>query len=177
VLIALTLFAIGAAGVMSMQRGAVLGNVDARRLDEANAIARTWTERLRRDAALWTLPNAANPEKNNRAKSLLIATVAYPAEGAWTRPIARFATEGMSPGFDVTGADVDPASAYFCTQVRLTWLVVEQMIRAEVRVFWPRGLNAGADASYCGSDIDVSASTDKYHFVYAVTSLRSNPAP
>jgi len=177
VLVALTLFAIGAAGVISMQRGAVLGNVDARRLDAANAIARTWTERLRRDAALWTLPNASNPEKNNRAKALLIANVALPADGAWTRPVARYASEGMSPGFDILGGDVDPASAYFCAQVKLTWLVVEQMIRAEVRVFWPRGLDVGADTNYCGRDLDVTNLTDRYHFVYAVTSLRRNPAP
>src|ERR1700722_13718834 len=65
VLLAITVMAIGAAGVMSMQSGAVAGDMESRRLDVANSIARTWVERLRRDSTVWTTPSASVPLVNN----------------------------------------------------------------------------------------------------------------
>ena len=53
---AMTVMAIGGAAVITMQKTSVTANLDARRADVANAIARTWVERLQRDAMAWTLP-------------------------------------------------------------------------------------------------------------------------
>ena len=47
---AMTLAAIGSAAVIAMMKTSVQGDLDARKTDVANTIARTWTERLRRDA-------------------------------------------------------------------------------------------------------------------------------
>jgi prepilin-type N-terminal cleavage/methylation domain-containing protein len=186
VLLSLTILAIGASGVISMQRGAIQGNVDARRLDMASAITRQWTERLRRDAMAWTLPNASNPLTNNIANAKLLQA-SHINDGKWHRPDQLLGSTGESPAFDLLGRDV-PASqiaadGLFCTNVRLTWLVTNELLRAEVRVFWPRNLSAKADADYCADDPPITndppaaADIEKYHFVYTVTSIRRNPIP
>ena len=64
VMSAMTLIAIGAAGVIGMQRVTIQGGMDARNFDVATNIAREWQSRLQRDAALnWTAPNALTPAR------------------------------------------------------------------------------------------------------------------
>lgn len=201
VMMALTLFGIGAAAVMSMQRAAVQGNLDARKMDMANTIAREWCERLRRDAAVWTLPSAANPTANtNYGNAKLLATyLSYGSTGAitnWSFPdvLVKNATvpDGLSPAFDILGRDLLPANAsvaQFCVNVRLNWLdqpvsgsapqPIQQLIRAEVRVLWPRLLLNGPVALWCSTSVDPNTLTNlpsTYHYVYAATAVRQNPA-
>ncbi len=179
VLISLAIVLIGAAGVISMQRATIQGNVDARRMDMANAIARQWVERLRADSTVWTLPAARNGT-SNFTNSLLLQSV---ATGAWVLPDQRLATESWSPGIDSLGADVatgdlaDDQNRYalFCTNVRLTWLIQNQLLRADVRVFWPRGVSTAPAKQYCSAvDAAIETKTDAYHFVYAMTAIRQN---
>lgn len=183
VLVSLSIVLIGAAGVISMQRATIQGNIDARRMDMANAIARQWIERLRTDAALWTLPSARDPN-SNFANAVLLQKATL-NDGLWYRPSQRLAAApNWSPGMDALGADVavtelaDDNNAYalFCTHVRLTWLIQNELMRADVRVFWPRGLGTPPDKKYCDSDPDATfdTQTEKYHFVYAMTALRRN---
>ncbi len=189
---ALTIFAIGAAGVMAMQRSVIQGNDDARRMDVATAIAREWTERLRRDATMWTLPNSANPSTNNLTNAPLFSKGGStdPLDGAWHRPTQRLSdTVPMSPGFDLLGNDVpqtllaktnpSDGAPIFCTNVRLTVLVTNEVLRSEVRVFWPRNIDVKADDAFCNGDPTFTdpltqATLSKYHFVYDVTSIRRN---
>ena len=144
---AMTVMAIGVAAVMTMHKTSVTANLDARKTDVANAIARTWVERLQRDSMSWTAPNATNPTGNNFTNAALIASH---VTGLWYLPIDEMgltAPETMSPGFDILGRDLDdPTQAQFCVNVRLTWLVPQALpaepglIRADVRVLWPRAL-------------------------------------
>jgi prepilin-type N-terminal cleavage/methylation domain-containing protein len=171
VMVSLAILAIGAAAVISMQRGAVQGNVDARRIDTANSLTRLWMERLRRDATLWTVsgaPPSASP---------LLGTV----NGDWHAPTERIAdTIPLSPAFDLFGNDLsqtaaaDGVSPTYCTQVRLTWLVQDQLIRADVRVFWPRGIGIPMGLNCTGNitnTLDTNAN-NVYRFVYASTAIR-----
>lgn len=218
VLMGLALFAIGAAAVISMQRAAIQGNVDARKLDMANSIAHEWIERLRRDAALWTQPGPANPQAPSNYSStscpnpqcvqwpeLLSTYLSAPAAGqtnptvttTWSFPDVYLkrnpqVPDGVSPGFDILGRDLaeaDLPNAVFCVNVRLNWLVTPTdasgfarggLIRAEVRVIWPKLLDAPPDAKFCSAsniaNFDASDATSKYHFVYAVSAIRQNPA-
>jgi type IV pilus assembly protein PilV len=186
VLLSLTILAIGATGVISMQRGAIQGNADARRLDMASAISREWTERLRRDSMSWTLPNAANPTTNNIANAKLFPA-AHLVDNKWHPPKELLGTTGESQAFDLLGRDVPDsqmkADGLFCTNVRFAWLVQDELLRAEVRVFWPRNLTTAPDDDYCKDDPPITndppGATDlaKYHFVYTVTSIRRNPIP
>ncbi|HEY8091971.1 MAG TPA: prepilin-type N-terminal cleavage/methylation domain-containing protein, partial [Polyangiaceae bacterium] len=108
VLMAMTVMTIGAAAVISMQKASVQGNLDARKTDVANSIARTWVERLQRDAMQWTLPNSANPAGNNIGNALLIGGN---VTGTWFLPTQYMGgtPETMSPGFDILGRDVPAA--------------------------------------------------------------------
>ena len=184
VLSAMTLFAIGAAGVISMQRVTIQGGNDARHFDVASNIAQEWTFRLQRDAMFWTLPDADNPTVSN----LLTATRwIKDVQGAtqWmTPPVPGAGSEnGFSPAFDLFGRDRPTGSAdhVFCTQYRLAWIAnpnvtpLGSFLRAEVRVVWARLETAnidGCDAFAASPDPDAT----RYHFVYATTVIRGNPA-
>lgn len=181
VMLALTVFTIGATGVISMQRTAIKANLDARRQDQANALAREWMDRLRRDSAMWTLPNTANPSSNIDKALLLNNTV----DGTWHLP-ARAGDIEVSAAADVLGvdqADYSPAnpSVLFCTHIRLTSLVTDELIKAEVRVFWTRGVDTTPAAGFCIDsltaigDPPTAANAANYHFVYAVSAIRRNP--
>lgn len=184
VLVSLSIVIVGAAGVISMQRATIQGDVDARRMDMANAIARQWTERLRTDAMLWTLPAAINPN-SNFSQAALLQNVAIPANAQWFIPDQRLpAPTNWSPGMDALGSDVpltdlgDDKNRYalFCTHVRLTWLIQDQLMRADVRVFWPRGLSVAPEDHFCSNtpNTAIETMTDSYHFVYATTAIRRN---
>lgn len=187
VMVALTIVLVGSAGVITMQRATIQGNVDARRMDLANAIARAWVERLRADSMLWTLPAARNPA-DNFANAPLLQKVANVADATWFRPDQRLNDAPFwSPGMNVLGADVpqsdlgDDFNRYvmFCTNVRLTWLIQGSLMRADVRVYWPRGVTAGPEPHFCAQEPDptLETMTDRYHFVYATTAIRRNSLP
>lgn len=185
VMLSMAILAIGAAGVISMQRGAIQGNVDARRLDMANSIAREWIERLRRDSMMWTLPNQGNLATDNIGQAKLLANI----DGAWHLPnqrIAETAADGTtpvnSPGFDILGVDqavlgATNTTVMFCVNTRMTVLVPGSLIRAEVRVFYPRGLDVTPAAGFCAAEPPAATSTNLYHYVYAVSAIRKNMAP
>lgn len=199
VLMAMTVMAIGGAAVISMQKTSVTANLDARRADVANAIARTWVERLRKDAMAWTLPGPAGGG-NNIGNALIIANVQTPP-GNWFLPIQRMnqtVPETMSPGFDILGRDLPQAqlaAADFCVNVRLTWLGASatppggDLIRADVRVLWPVGIinslpgfcNLGT-AALDDPNLDPAAKVNPgadsnapvFHTLYLTTTVKEN---
>lgn len=186
VMMALTLLAVGTAGVIAMEQAAIGGNFDARRLDVATSVLRLWTERLRNDGAMWTLPNAKNPTTYNLATAapLLANAATDPTAAVWTLPVAREGdTLPLMPQLDLLGRDVlssdTTTPVVYCVQTRQTWLVLNNLIRVEIRVFWPRGNEAMTDcASNPAAGWDALATTvAKYHFIYGVTAIRRNPAP
>jgi prepilin-type N-terminal cleavage/methylation domain-containing protein len=197
VMMGMSLLAIGAAAVISMQRASIQSNLEARKLDMASAIAREWVERLRRDATQWTLPNASNSTSNYANAQLLSTYLAWGASGqttAWSYPNVYLASaavpDGVSPAFDILGRDLKatdilgatgtPSKAVFCTNIRLNWLVVNSLIRAEVRVFWLRLLSSGANTTDWCNQANASAvtgDTSHFHFLYAATAIRENAAP
>ena len=69
VLMAMTVMAIGGAAVITMQKTSVTANLDARRADVANSIARTWVERLRRDGMAWTSPGPESTAQQHRQRA------------------------------------------------------------------------------------------------------------
>jgi len=192
VMLAIAILAVGAAGVMSMQKAAIQGNVDARKMDMANAIAREWVERLRRDTTTWTLPSESQPSGTNwNTNTVFISQLAGTSAGSFTFPTsnANGQWEGYSPAFDVLGRDIAPSGgatkypgAMFCTQVRLDWLKQDEMIKATVRVFWLSQLYTAPAADFCNADGTTAGfpsgpdANQVYHFIYVTTALRKNPA-
>jgi prepilin-type N-terminal cleavage/methylation domain-containing protein len=203
VLMAMTVMVIGAAAVISMQKATVQGDLDARKTDVANGIARTWIERLQRDAMQWTCPSTACPAINNITNARLLGTH---VTGQWFLPIDYMGAtpEAMSPGFDILGRDLPSsalapsttngwAGAQFCVNVRLSWLVPQSLsnseaglIRADVRVLWPRGIVAGTPANgFCDATTAALADPETlvpssqrpfFRSIYMTTSLTETPA-
>ncbi len=193
VLMAMTVMAIGAAAVISMQKASMQGDMDARQTDIANSIARTWVERLQKDAMQWTLPSSANPTGNNCANAQIACNQ---VTGNWFLPTQYMGgtPETWSPGFDILGRDLATANllgAFFCVNVRLTWLVQPSLpvepglIRADVRVLWPRGVYnspVGKNIGFCtaavGAQVDPNAFSagqqPQYHAIYMTTTIKEN---
>jgi prepilin-type N-terminal cleavage/methylation domain-containing protein len=186
VLMAMTVMSIGVGAVISMLKTSVTGNLDARRMDVANSIARTWIERLQRDAMQWTQPGPSFPAGNNLATALVLAYGTANA-GTWFAPTqySAAAKGSLSPGFDILGRDVDLAGTiapFFCVNVRMTWLPqvgqAQDLVRADVRVLWPRSIVDGPpSAGICDSSVAQAnrPSTTTYHSIYATTAIKANP--
>jgi prepilin-type N-terminal cleavage/methylation domain-containing protein len=201
VLMAMTVMAIGGAAVITMQKTSVTGNLDARKADVANAIARTWVERLQRDAMAWTLPGPDGIGSNiANARIINDGIAGVGANGQWFLPNIEMGAvpETASPGFDILGRDLPQAalgSADFCVHVRLTWLTQapspQDFIRADVRVVWPIGI-VNSYPGFCNQNsaqladpnTDPAATRDPnadpaapvFHTLYVTTSIKENTA-
>lgn len=194
VLLAMTVLIIGASAVMSMQKASLQGNLDARKTDIANSIARMWMERIQKDAMSWTLPSHSQQGlPSNYARAPLLGHV----NGTWFLPTdylpATAPNASISPGFDILGRDIPTvaglSSALFCVHLRETWLatntanVVDNLMRVELRVVWPRGISTTTYApALCDAN---SAQTlnpnypdpSLYSTLYMVTAVRANGLP
>lgn len=187
VLVSMTLFAIGAAGVVGMQRVSIQGNADARRADVATGIATEWLARLRRDSMSWTQPNSVVTTDNRNTNTLWLRDTEVtlkasplPPNTGWKVPLVPAAGNiGAAYTFDVLGREVAPGAVdrFFCVNYRLDWLsgwdgATGNTLRAEVRVFWPR-LEEKPTAT-CAPALAEGPGQPVFHFVYATTTLRRN---
>jgi prepilin-type N-terminal cleavage/methylation domain-containing protein len=186
VMMALTVLAIGMLGIIALQKTTVVSNQEAQQITVANAIARTWIERLQRDAARWTRPSPTWPTSDISSTAWLGG--AGGATSPWFRPTVSSLEPTASPAFDLNGSDVavtDPNGVY-CTHLRLRWIYTNQMIRAEVRVFWAKRSLANPSAvpwltaGICSaaSSLDTIGSDDQnFHWVYAVAAIPKATGP
>ncbi len=197
VLSAMTLFAIGAAGVIGMQKAAVQGGTDARRFDIGSNLANEWLHRLQRDSNFWTLPNNSDRIHTDLDKTQWLKDLNTPNPACtgsnYCMPALPSLAGSDSAAFDVLGADAISGSGdhFFCAQYRLNWVANPRstargqcsaattdepcptgLLRAEVRVFWSRLENA--PIADCSSVANPGATPNNYHFVYAATLIRQN---
>lgn len=179
VMMALSVLAVGATGVVAMQKTTMVGNVHARNLNTANAYAASWVGRLRTDALRW-VSTASNSNDGTLAQTQWLKDVLN-APGVWRRPSMVGVPNHISYQADVRGEDtrVD-ANAGFCVNMRLTRML-NNMVRAEVRVFWLRQQGGGvlvAGQPLChgqGSFLQqVGNYRSRYHFVYLTTAFLRN---
>ena len=187
VLIAMTLLAIGAAGVIGMQRVTIQGGEDARRFDMATNIANEWITRLQKDAAFWrTQPDLTQLDTMGFNSTTWLKNIDGCANKFCTIPMPAGAPEGLSPAFDVFGRDLPSGittEAYFCVQYRLTWIASpgpspynrplrpSALMRAEVRVYWNR-LEKDPIGTCASPPAETIPAVSPFHTVYAATSLR-----
>ena len=186
VMMALAVLSIGATGVIAMQKAALIGNVRARNLATASAIASTWIERLRVDALRWRVTSTG---QSTIGQTTWLGVVGddYPnqinPEDTWSRPLDDQAQD-ISARADVLGRDTfTDADVGYCTHIKLTQ-ITDNTIRAEVRVFWLR-YGEGAGATQTGSlgiglcdsnpaypaQVSTPAALLRYHFVYLATAI------
>jgi prepilin-type N-terminal cleavage/methylation domain-containing protein len=180
VLMAMTVMAIGAASVISMQKASMQGNLEARKTDVANSIARMWVERIQRDAMMWTTPGPVNPTAASNLATAKVLNAAAAGVNTWILPSQYDQnTPPLSPGFDILGrdlADTDLPSALFCVGVRMVWLDPNQLARVDVRVLWPRGISTNpGNVCTAAAKQDPGPDPLAYHSVYLTTAVRANP--
>lgn len=203
VLSAMTLFAIGAAGVIGMQKVAIQGSSDARRFDIGSNLANQWLYRLQRDSMYWTLPNDVDRLHTDIDQTRWLSlikpsgpnTACTGTSYCLPVPATTPTVADDSYAFDVLGHDALPSSGdhFFCAQVRLNWIMspwqtptcagysasptqepcITGLIRADVRVFWARQ-EKNPIGDCAASTVDPDGSPNDYHFVYASTTLRQN---
>jgi type IV pilus assembly protein PilV len=187
VMMAMAVLSIGATGVIAMQKATMIGNVHARDLATANAVAMAWVERLRADSLRWKLDDSGISTIGSTTWLNKVGTdfpaIANP-ENVWFRP-DDIVDSDISAAADARGADTfDDADNLtdnpgFCTHVRLLQLT-PNTIRADVRVFWLKRqgtgtVNGDALCSTDGGYVDgVGAAIDSYHYVYVSTALLRN---
>lgn len=189
VLLAMTVMVIGAAGVMSMQKTSIQADLDARKMDVANGIARMWIERLERDAMQWTLPSSGSP---GAASNLPATKIVGPnIDKGWFVPSGAMtggsgAVETMGYAFDILGRDlptVNISQATFCVSTQIVTLIPGQLYRGDVRVLWLRGFVAPGSNGFCNSqNADLTANDPNasnapgltYRAIYTTTSIREN---
>ncbi|XXX80002.1 prepilin-type N-terminal cleavage/methylation domain-containing protein [Sorangium sp. So ce134] len=177
VMAALGVLAIGATGVLALQKATLISNTNARNLTIANNVAMTWAERLRVDALQWNDPRRV-PDLDGDTQWLRLTSASpFPAKVTPTPVVALGA-----PSADVFGTDIDagdPSQPAFCTHVRFRQFtdpvsgtrLWESLIRAEIRVIWERNGNP----IDCGIDpVTVDQQPDRFGAVYLTTAVLRN---
>lgn len=190
VMMGLAVLAVGASGVVALQKITVLGVTSGRNLTAASVIAAAHIEALRTDAARWTTTDMTTAP---------LTSALFIADGEWTSPAALTGFGGL--GFsDVTGhtekdaADLAHPVAY-CTQLRAVPIANSPepedapiLLRVEARTFWAKSGRPVTDECLPDSipDMnDVLSGTPKafygveynvqdYGVVYLTTSVRRN---
>jgi prepilin-type N-terminal cleavage/methylation domain-containing protein len=185
VMVSLGIMTIGAMAVLAMQQQIIRANVHARELTTATQIAQNVVERLKIDAAGWTVPGVP-------VGTQYLGGVAPGAIGTFTTlPFIAAANGGVtrlqSNTFDYYGDDLDtsvgnPDRMYYCASYRLSFVYTNnRIIRADVRVWWAReGMAAPIRTDFvkCADDgarLSPGGSLiNNYHIVYLSTVLRAS---
>lgn len=185
----LSVLAIGATGVIAMQKVAVSSNRHAKDMSLASRIAEAWADQLAQDGSIWTLTNAGASTLSNTAW----LNLANPSQTVdWFVPTYN-TLRAFGPGFSALGAPLDPnrnaSIIRFCTHLRFAYLhsatkpnVGSGVIRAQIRVFWPAedstvGLPTPARTNLCAVDnATLSANIGAFHVIYLTTSVAQAPA-
>lgn len=185
VMMALTVLAIGMLGVVALQTSTIGATQDANSFAIANTVARTWIQRLQRDAQRWNHPSAFSASSDIGDTAWLVRVT--DRANQWVRPDPTTLEPLVSPGFDRMGNDVPVSDTtgnlIYCTNVRLRQLYPD-MLRAEVRVFWKkrRMANYAAYAAHgfaenictltaSGALDDLGKDDQNFHWTYAVTGI------
>ncbi len=165
VMVGVLLSAIGIAGISFMQTASVRANQDALETTVATNFARTWLERVKRDALLWQTPGDPVVGALFPLRGVAASNYFVPGTG-WTVPRPLLRPAGLaqeSSGADYRGIEVgspsdplDPASVpvrtsdiYYCLNLRFNAVQLDQLgqtvaMGVDARVYWARKGGLGA---------------------------------
>jgi type IV pilus assembly protein PilV len=184
----LSVLAIGASGIISMQKVAVSSNRHAKDLSVATRIAEAWADQLTIDGALWTITTSG---ASTRDKTTWLRLADPTQTVDWLIP-GYDAKRSFGPAFGPLGAPLDPgtsaALAHFCAHLRFAFLHSDTapsagngVIRAQIRVFWQAedstvGLPSSANGNLCAVDnATLTSNIGAFHVVYLTTAVRQSP--
>lgn len=189
VMMSLAVLAVGATGVIALQKVALVGNTSARLGDGARQVASTWIERLKADAIQWNDPLGAFDINDTQFLQLAGEYNGQPAP-AW-KVAPEVVASRASPVADIHGVDVlltDPQEiGVFCTHLFLGKDIAKPFdltangnphkiaIRATVRVIWRLDR---APISECRDTPpnNMELNDGPYGFYYLTTIIRQDEA-
>ncbi len=178
VLASMAVLATGLLGIAALQGSAATANQRAQELTTATNLARRWQERLRRDAMHWSAPSQTNSVSNIQLTWYFRDLLSQPTTN-WMIPVQ---PSGLTATPELAAADyfgndvlVTSPQTYYCTHIRLTRLVANELVRAEVRVWWyRRGAERLADYANCGATSVLQAmgrDTSNLRWVYLTQTI------
>ena len=174
ILVVLTLTTVGFIAIINLQIGTVEAVATARNTTEATNLAEHVIELIRSDAIEWTADG--DTVDSTRFPYLSVAGTATAGGGSgWVlatlspdtdRRVGSLGDAFVNP----SGSDREcnagilnefPAdrNKRFCVFYRLTWVVPDYLLRADVRVAWMRGRQTMTAYSTCGSDNPTETAT------------------
>ncbi|MCS6797986.1 MAG: prepilin-type N-terminal cleavage/methylation domain-containing protein [Myxococcota bacterium] len=140
VMMAIAILVVGAVGILALQRAATRANAEAREQTTATQITRRWLEILRRDGLRWTQRGSAGLLGTQYLNAVPTSPTAV---GPWFTPLGADPTAFGYDGLPAGGG----RPAHFCVNVRLSWTLPQEAIRADVRTWWHRRASS-LDAAY-----------------------------
>ena len=178
VLMAISILIFGILSILALHRLTLRGNMHAREMTTATQLASTWIERLQMDSAAFSYQPATQTFAFTGARWLSLTTVTAPGNAPnWITPARTI--DGQGATFDYFGRDTaDAGQMYYCTNIRLQWVLFRQAMRADVRVWWLRhgGEAVETGLGACGAGTAPNAITLRaprdIHAVYASTIIR-----
>jgi prepilin-type N-terminal cleavage/methylation domain-containing protein len=179
-MMSLSVLAIGASGIIAMQKVTVASGAHSKNLAVATRVASAWADALAADSSLWNSPS------DLIETTWLQNLTSGQTTTQWFRP-EYSALRRFGPGFSALGDPVqDPNHAHFCTDIRLTWLRNDpnlpgaSLMRAEIRVFWRSDRvwpELDIPANICDPDANSPLTlenenvADAFHFVHLTTAI------
>jgi prepilin-type N-terminal cleavage/methylation domain-containing protein len=183
ILTAIGILLVGGVGIFAIEQGAIIANMEARRMATAQHVAATVAERIRRDALSWTVGGASMPSTALDRTAYLVNAGTTPGAAATPWMNLTPATAAESWGFDYWGNDTRVAvDMAYCAQMRFQWVFPGQALRADVRVYYPRrgdgrsddGNDASAWVGCPNTAADSSALLRDLRFAQVSTVVRWN---
>jgi type IV pilus assembly protein PilV len=138
-LMSIAVMAIGVSGIIAMQKVTATSNRDAKTLVTATHVGEAWLEQLVADSGQWR-------DTGQYGNTSWLGNIGTPG---WFLP-NEVPTREFGRSFDAQGSPVatvdEDDRAFFCVNLRLSWMYPEATVnndgagvmRAEVRVLWPR---------------------------------------
>lgn len=183
----LAVLAVGATGIIALQKTAAMGTMTSRHLTNATSLSRTAIERAEGDAAQWIdNTGGANFPGATTWLGVALADADNDPQSIWVAPNVRAATLDMEP-LDITATG--GLTVAYCTHVRLAWIGNQDAVagttgatsvRFEVRTFFARSGrsvetecadNTGAMTSLLSGTPQTFAGTLRHPSEYGVVNL------
>lgn len=209
VLVAALMLGIGLVGILALQATATVANRRALETRNAMQVAHTTMERAKVDAIEWTASSAPSPgstlqqvllalpgpstdlsDTNHTGDGDDTAVIDYTTEEAWTfRQLGgRFVTQNVMNLPNVEDVQLPGGSrpvalrvgADYCVATRAFNVVPNEVVRLDVRVFWPKNRVGAADMNdncdWFQTGITEDAIEQRFNSVWLSSTVRRNDA-
>lgn len=180
IMAALLIFGIGLLGIMALHIVARKGNNDSQDVTAATSVAEFWMERMRSESTMWNYNSSDLTVTRTPMLSPLGAgaDVAGATTGWIAPPGNPLLTRTTQESVLVESDGTEIPMGEYCSQYRVTTLIPDQVLRAEVRImWWKEGVPRPTNWSTCPAPPGVGGNPDitQQHVIVLSSTLWRNP--